>query len=648
MKKVIFVYFLLLFVLLLMAYFIRVPLIPTDEQYYVNFARCFVGIKEHCVSRGVPFGFSFFLIPFVFIKDLSTQFTSMLFLNSFLISGVFFVAFYFFIKFQKRTLNSSIFLSSIITLLPSFFLAGKTVMTEPLFILLSGVLFLLFYGLKDKDFSYKYFLIGFLSFLLFLIRLNGVIFLILSFLYLLFFVFPKNKKALLWFLLGILPLFVLKIIVQKFVFEDIVSLYGSSLNSFVNIVFSFSWLKNVFGYFVYTCIASFFVIPLFLVEFFRKKKFDKKILLFISAFLLNIFVVSILFENGDRFDHHFYGRYIDGFLLPLILLSFDYVFLREKFKNNNLFFVFIIFFISFLLMYKPGFFERTNVYSIFPLLSFFEIFSKGGFCLGILFFSALAIVFYFFKYKKRFFIILTVICVSFSAYFLYFFEGSVGRKGEVFLPFYLNSISKENELIYVDKSIQHEYLISAYTFFLPNIHFITDYTEFQDLNHGFLISEKNLKIKNAFLLNYENHQNVALYTFDSELYNRLREENKVIIDDTINKDISLSISKLFDFSLGRARVVNFEVKNESDFPWVTYYPSRHSNFEAHDISLREYCFSGDIIVGEKRRQFDSVLFPGDSQNFFFYSLSPVCSKITYDVVQEGYKGFLPLLEIELK
>ncbi len=70
MKKVFAVYFLLLALLLVMAYFVKAPFIPTDEQYYVNFARCFVGIKEHCVSRGIPFGFSLFLIPFVFIKDL--------------------------------------------------------------------------------------------------------------------------------------------------------------------------------------------------------------------------------------------------------------------------------------------------------------------------------------------------------------------------------------------------------------------------------------------------------------------------------------------------------------------------------------------------------------------------------------------------
>ncbi len=647
MKKVLLVYFFLLFALFLMAYFVKAPFIPTDEQYYVNFARCFVGIKENCVSKGVPFGFSFFLVPFVFIKDLHFQFSSMIFFNSFLISGVFFIAFYFFKKFQKRTLNSSIFLSSIITLLPSFFLAGKTVMTEPLFILFVGILFLMFYGLKEKDFSYKYFLIGFLSFLLFLIRLNGVIFLILSFLYLLFFVFPKNKKALLWFLLGIFPLFILKVIVQKFVFEDGVSLYGSSLNSFYSIVLSFSWLKNVFGYFVYTCIASFLVIPLFLVDFFRKRKFEKKTLLFLGAFFLNIFVVSILFENGDRFDHHFYGRYVDAFILPLMLVSFDYVFFREKNKNVDLLFVLFVFFVSFLFMYKPDQFERTNVYSVFPLLSFFKISSKGFF-LGILFYLFVALVFYYLKYKPRFLILITIMIVSLSGYFFYFFEGVNGRKSEVNIPFYLNEISKDKEIIYVDRSLFHEYLFSAYSLFLPNILSLNDYSVLENLREGFLIAGKNLKMQNAYLLTFENHQNLALYTFDFDLYNRLKEEKKVVFDDVVNKDLSVAISKLFDFSFGRGRIVKFEVKNESDFPWVSYFPSRHSKHETHEISLREYCFDGDKIVGEKRRHFDSIIYPGGGQEFLFYTVLPVCSKITYDVVQEGYKGFLPLLEIDLK
>ncbi len=571
----------------------------------------------------------------------------MIFFNSFIISGIYFVAYWYFSNIQKHKQGISIFLSAIITLLPSFFLAGKTVMTEPSFILMSGILFLLVKTLRGDSPWWKWFLVGFLSFLLFLIRLNGSIFLGLNFLYIALYFFPKNKKSLLWFLLGIFPLFVLKTFIQKYVFEDEVSLFYSTGVSIFQTIFSFLWLKNVFGYFVYVSIASFFTIPLFFVDFFRKRKFEPSTLVFLFAFLFNILLISIVFQNGDRFDHHFYGRYIDAFILPLMLVSFDSLFVREKHRNIDLLVVLLVFLLSLLFMYKPDQFERTNVYSVFPLLSFFEVSSKGFF-LGIMFYLLSALVFYYLKYQSRFLILTTIIFVSLSGYFIYFFDGAIGRRSEVNIPFYLNDISKDKDLIYVDRSLFHEYLFSAYSLFLPNIVSLNDYSVLENLKEGFLISEKNFNLKNAYLLTFENHQNLALYTFDFDLYNRLKEEKKVVFDDVVTKDLSVAILKLFDFSFGRGRIVKFEVKNESDFPWVTYFPSRHSKFETHEISLREYCFDGDKIVGEKRRHFDSIIYPGRGQEFLFYTVSPVCSKITYDVVQEGYMGFTPILEIDLK
>jgi hypothetical protein len=648
MKKVFFVYFLLLSAFVLMAYFVNVPLIPTDEQYYVNFARCFVGIKDNCVNNGVPFGLSFFLIPFVLIKDLSLQFSSMIFFNSMVASTVFFVSYWFFSKNLKREENESIFLSALVTLLPSFFLTGKTIMTEPLFIVFSGFLFLLVYSLKEKDLWWKYSLLGFVSFLLFLIRLNGIIFLVLSFIYVLFFVFPKSKKALFYFVVGVLPLFLLKMFIQRFVFEDMSSLYSSSLNSFFSVVFSFSWLKNFFGYVVYTSIASFFVVPFFVLDFFRKRKSSKKTLFFVVAFVLNVLLVSVLFENGDRFDHHFYGRYIDAFLLPLILLSLDFVYFEKKRKSANLFIVLGFFLFSFLFMYHPENFLGLNVYSIFPLMFFFEWFSSNGFYWGIVYISFFSLGFYLLRYRSKFFILSVLFFLSVSAYFSYFYSGSLSRNLEINLPFYLNNISNEKSNIYIKKSLFHEYLYAVYKFYLPNLVEFSNLDEISGVKDGFLLTEKAVDLNNAYLLNFENHQNIALYTFDFDLYSRLKEQKKVIFDDVLNEEVVSDISVVFDFSFQNIRILKFKVKNIGELPWITYFPSRHSKLQTHEVSLREYCFDGDEIVGEKRKRFDSVVFPGESQEFLFYTASPVCSKITYDVVQEGYKGFPPVLEIELK
>jgi hypothetical protein len=89
MRKVILAYLGVLILLLIMASFIRSTYFPTDEQFYINYAKCFVGIKDSCVFFGVPYGYSLFLIPFVFIEDVLFQYSAILFFNAFVLSGIF-------------------------------------------------------------------------------------------------------------------------------------------------------------------------------------------------------------------------------------------------------------------------------------------------------------------------------------------------------------------------------------------------------------------------------------------------------------------------------------------------------------------------------------------------------------------------------
>jgi hypothetical protein len=203
----------------------------------------------------------------------------------------------------------------------------------------------------------------------------------------------------------------------------------------------------------------------------------------------------------------------------------------------------------------------------------------------------------------------------------------------------------------IEISANDIYFLHSYLYILKNMKKLFSAEDFCNNKKGFLISSnKDIDCENAFLLTYENHQNIALYTFEKEIYEELRQKNRVIEkEDILNKDLRAEISVLKDLKFLNARFLEFSVKNITDEVWISYYASRHSRFEGNPIAVREYCLNSQgEVVGEKRRHFDSVVFPGQSQNFTFLTFKPVCSKMIFDVVQDGYSGFEPKFEIFLK
>jgi hypothetical protein len=429
-------------------------------------------------------------------------------------------------------------------------------------------------------------------------------------------------------------------------------MYEKFFSSFWIKFFSFSWIKNLLGFYVYIAFSTFFVVILFLVQYFKNFSFfkSKASILFVLTFIFNLLFISIFAESGYRFDQHFYGRYLEAFLLPVLLLSFDYIFnLKTKISHKTILFVLVFLLISLFFMYRFEDFVITHSYNMFPFIVFFENFGLYSFCFLVVFYLFFSLFFCFssFRYRLAFFILVSII--SIGGFFSYFFRYSESLFLEAQIPVYLNKIGKTFSPVYFSGDESEMYLNAVYSYHFPNFRGKFDKSNLCLFRKGFLIASKNLDCKDAYLLTYENHKDFALYTFDKTLYEELSIKNRVVKEEM--PDFALvkpEISVVFDFSFGRTRVLKFFVKNVGSIPWVTYYPSRHSFFEEHPFSLREYCFKGDEIVWEKRRRFDSVLFPGESQSFFFYTVSPVCSKITYDVVQEGYTGFEPVLEINLK
>jgi hypothetical protein len=219
---------------------------------------------------------------------------------------------------------------------PGFFLIGKTVMTETFFIVILGITSLILHRAVLKPSLVNFFFLGFNSYLLFMIRGNGIIVIFVFSVLMAYFSFAKYRRFVTAFIVGILPLFLLDFVLRKYFFttsEPVLLRHGNEM--FRNLS-NFEWIRNFFGNLTFVYFSTLFLVPIFLVNFFSKiKKIVNLVdIVFISIFFINVLVISLMMLGGYRADHHFYGRYMEAFLLPIFLPSIN-VYFSENFKFNH-------------------------------------------------------------------------------------------------------------------------------------------------------------------------------------------------------------------------------------------------------------------------------------------------------------------------
>lgn len=651
-KKVVLAYLGVLLALLLMAFYIKAPYIPTDEQFYINYARCFAGINNSCSYYGVPYGYSLVLIPFVFIKDAFVQFSSILYFNAFLVSGIFWLSYYYFRIIDSKNIDESIIFSLIISFFPGFFLIGKTVMTESIFILVLGITFLLLNWTLKKASYLNFFFLGFNAYYLFLIRANGIIVLFLFSILMIYLFFTKYRKYVWVFFLGILPLMFFDFYLRRFFFlkvDPYLLLNGKNL--FMNL-FNLEWIRNLFGNLSYIFLSSFLIVPLFLLNFFKKIRISFNIsnFVFISAFLANLILVSILLVGADRADHHMYGRYLDAFLLPVMLMSISFVFSKKNLRRkHDLFIILFVLLISILFMFKLGVIIDINFYNVLSFSWIFQFFHSWYIFLFVILYLPIS-VFLFFRKKTYIFILLLFFLNSIFSFYFYFYKEIDNKFTNNALSSYINEIKSNSSHLYFDSRVYDKYFYHLYWYYFPNFKKLPSSYDFCSLNNGFLITNKNFECKNAYLLSYENHVNIALYTFDEKIYSDFKSRNRVVFSDkpVLNSDLKADIQIAQDQKFLNFRFLKVLVKNPTEEVWINYWASRYSKYEVNPVAVREYCYKDNEIVGEKRLHFDEIMFPGDVQEFSYFFIKPVCSKLELSVVQDGYSAYEPSIDIILK
>lgn len=640
-------YFLYIFLLglsLFFSYKMTVPLVPTDESCYLYYAKCFASLDGYCSVQTCAYGYSFLLAPLSWVGNVLLRYKLALFLNSLIASFVFWLSYFYLKKRDKFDEITNSLISFVVASYPAVILSGNTMMTESLFIFVNLLIFVLLYFALRKPSALKFFFFAFIVFFSFLIRGNALISLGFALLLCVYLFFTKYRKYLLYAFFGFLFAFILKFFVEVYFFSgDIV--YGAKplFSFFDNLSDLYLFFPILFGQLFYISLSSFFIIP-FLFFYYFQKFFDRNFwskkslienlpyIFVLFVFLANWILLSLLAIGGDRGDQFFYGRYLEGYIAPLLLVGLEFLFSYDykKVKKDVLIFVLVFFSLSFFLV---NIFEFSNV-NEFNILSFVwlmnvdilnnVLFIFAGFSLLIF------LVYLSFGRKKLFLLLLSLsfLLISYSAYLNYFYEGARFRPQYSVIPQYLSSHDL-HEKLYFDENFYDEYQYFLYKFM--NIESGIEKFDFYDcdfLDGKLVVSSKigfDEICDGAKLLALENHRDIGLWRISSAEDFDLNDFSGVLTDFSLEFEL---LEQDDDY-------IKFIVRNTGSEPWLNWWGIQHSYFSSPvRIALKWLGDDGELIE-EGRIELERTVFPGDELIVDYSICDRASDELVISLFKEG-------------
>ena len=667
-KYSVFIVFLFLFtVSLIVSLSISTPIIPSDEAYYMYYARCFSGIIDNCSLFGAPYGFSLFVVPLMWIKNPLILFKMVLFLNTLFSSLVFIFVYFIVSKLEKFKKSENILIAFLVSLYPQIFMSGNIMMSEALFILNSVVvIFFLIkvFDSKKKHVWYNYFLFGFFSAYAFLIRGNSLVLLCASIILLLFLFCKLRYRKILFGFLGIFVLLGLHLFIKLyfFSFTDDYALNATTLLLFKSRTF-IEFFRVLGGHIFYNFLSTFlisffsivFLFKLLKERFFIGKVDYKKYILFFMLFVFfSNFILLVLGNTSDymyhRMDSYFFGRYIEGFIVFSLIPGLIYLFSKKstwRWFNYSFFVLLFLFCISFfyLFLMKLRFVEFsilnfTPLYNLFGEMSFVKIF--------LFFFPFILLLYFGLKYSKKVFLILLIsfyVLLNFFIYNLYY------QRSFDSLYQYRNyyELSVFNDLddypIYFDFKFYHEYSYSIYRFLFPDFDkfSLSRWLDCDSISDGIIFTRKKDFLDycpDAKLIIYENHKDIAAYTLSNEIYNELRDRNLVFenVPDRLT-DINSRIELLGRYKKWGNDYLKIRVYNDSSQPWLNWWGLQYTEYK-NPVRLGMLWLdeNGDIVK-EERMELLRTIFPREYVDFDIKIEEPFSNKLRVSMVQDGHVWF---------
>lgn len=356
-------YLLLVLVHFLFSVPVYAPMLVADELGYLGNARYLAGVAHLPDLRGTAFyhfGYSTFLLPlFWLFADPVSIYRAAIFLNSILMSSLYFPLFYLLRVPFRSSLGVAAVISFTTCLYPSFLLQSKLAWAENAFIPLFALLIALFGALLDNKKSPTLPLVlGFVVGVLYTVHPRALPVLVVAIAYISFLGLLKILPR-----CGVFTCIattLLTFVATRLLNNHLIELGWGGQGGDPSIYYWVSKMLSVrewFGLLVsaaaqilYLIVATyglfFLGLSYMIAEItkvsalgFRALLHDDKVhLLAFSIFSsCGIFIASFLFmaDAGFRGDHYFYGRYNEGFLAVFLAIALWSLHLAKESKSND-------------------------------------------------------------------------------------------------------------------------------------------------------------------------------------------------------------------------------------------------------------------------------------------------------------------------
>ena len=483
----------------IISYFIPSSRTLADDYNYLKMSESFFydfSFKVHGFFTGQFHPLYPFMISIGQIfKDNNLVYLSIKIINSILSSLIIFPAYYLSKEFLSE--KKSLFISILISLLPSSFALTSYIMAENLFYsLFLFSLYFIYKAFNERKLKYHILTGGFIG-LAYLTKINGAILIALLILLIVFDVFNKkfDKKSLLSILiilLIILPLLlsqfgIFKVYLAKFgLIEDIYLPLQETKLTERSFVFS-QFFMLFFAYFGFIISGSGFIFLPSTILSFKIKTAELNLFRKISIFIIILTLIVVANNNARiirdfifknevfKFGGDILGRYVDPIIPVVMILGFIGIEHYLKNKNElNLFLskkriaIFVV--IGFLLIPISIYFAFNNFFpfnnvslTIFGVVNYFiDLILKWEilhFILILIIFISAVLIGYFalkkFDYKKiiSFLLIIFILnlvitlgVINYASRTSWYYNSEQRQ-----LALYLNSIDKERSNILIDE-----------------------------------------------------------------------------------------------------------------------------------------------------------------------------------------------------
>lgn len=648
------------------------PLIYVDEAGYIGNARLLL-FNQMEGTKYFP-GYSLLIIPaFIISNNIEVAYQIIQIINSMVMAFIPIISIKLLNIIDKNISTSKAYAIAIISsLYPAFLLYSNFAMTEAVIIPTFVLLVLIFAKTLDNIRSVSSWgLLLILSAYLISVHPRNVVIVPALVIVLVIYFIIKNKEQAKKIKLNFVILFFLSlIIIGAFIFNFVLK---SGYSDEIVKVLSIDGIKNfvmaILGQSFYMSLSTFGLC--FIGLFLAIKSFVKgiahedatkqKIAVIIGfaalSFIFEVILSSWYMSTPFRADHLIYGRYNEGYLLPILLLGLLYFFKKEKVKYLLGSTIIIHFVISLIVLIEKSNFLETreiNWMNIFGIYLYNLFYSQISALRLFTFFTLVLLIIFSLANQKRL-IILTIasLFISTTAYanYDYFYKGSQTRMQQKSLVdiikiYQAQNTEKTKIPIYFDENINSFWHYYNYIIYVPKIQFI-NFRSDQNLNLDENItdlvmtnrSDFNKLYPGAKLIGIENHYPIYLWilpgenqdffekigytanpNFPTELPQSAYRSNIKIAK---NKTIKINGDKLY---------IPLEIEHTgSDAFWANLYTIREPKYS---IRLGAVLInSSEQVLLETRAELPKIIYPGQKTNITLQvDLSNIEIRNTCDLV----------------